>query len=80
MTITRRIDRRGRIWHQDEEVTHFDNIASGLQVSPSFVEQYVGEVQQSFLRETAAMQRDARLATERHLAVCRRLLTAPGRG
>lgn len=32
------------------------------------VEQYVGEVQQSFLRETAAMQRDARLATERHLA------------
>lgn len=32
------------------------------------VEQYVDEVQQSFLRETAAMQRDARLATERHLA------------
>jgi len=26
---------------QDEEVKHFDNIASGLQVSPSFVEQYV---------------------------------------
>lgn len=32
------------------------------------VEGYVDEVQQSFLRETAAMQRDARLATERHLA------------
>ncbi|WP_347755697.1 helix-turn-helix domain-containing protein [Agrococcus sp. ProA11] len=32
------------------------------------VEQYVDEVQQSFLRETAAMQRDVRLATERHLA------------
>lgn len=32
------------------------------------VERYVDEVQQSFLRETAAMQRDARLATERHLA------------
>ncbi len=27
---------------QDEEVEHFDNIASGLQVSPSFIEQYVG--------------------------------------
>src|SRR5688572_2999279 len=27
---------------QDEEVKHFDNIASGLQVSPSFVEQSVG--------------------------------------
>jgi hypothetical protein len=26
---------------QDEEVEHFDNIASGLQVSPSFIEQYV---------------------------------------
>ena len=26
---------------QDEEVAHFDNIASGLQVSPSFIEQYV---------------------------------------
>ncbi len=26
---------------QDEEVMHFDNIASGLQVSPSFIEQYV---------------------------------------
>ena len=26
---------------QDEEVKHFDNIASGLQVSPSFIEQYV---------------------------------------
>src|SRR5690606_25831181 len=26
---------------QDEVVEHFDNIASGLQVSPSFVEQYV---------------------------------------
>src|SRR5215831_13496579 len=26
---------------QDEEVRHFDNIASGLQVSPSFIEQYV---------------------------------------
>ena len=25
----------------DEEVKHFDNIASGLQVSPSFIEQYV---------------------------------------
>src|SRR5690606_30459885 len=27
---------------QDEVVEHFDNIASGLQVSPSFIEQYVG--------------------------------------
>jgi mono/diheme cytochrome c family protein len=26
---------------QDEEIKHFDNIASGLQVSPSFIEQYV---------------------------------------
>ncbi len=26
---------------QDEEVRHFDNIARGLQVSPSFIEQYV---------------------------------------
>ncbi len=26
----------------DEVVEHFDNIASGLQVSPSFIEQYVG--------------------------------------
>ncbi|HEY8520021.1 MAG TPA: DUF1592 domain-containing protein [Gammaproteobacteria bacterium] len=26
---------------QDEVVAHFDNIASGLQVSPSFIEQYV---------------------------------------
>jgi mono/diheme cytochrome c family protein len=26
---------------QDEEVKYFDNIASGLQVSPSFIEQYV---------------------------------------
>ena len=26
---------------QDEEVKHFDNIAAGLQVSPSFIEQYV---------------------------------------
>ncbi|HEU4618710.1 MAG TPA: DUF1592 domain-containing protein [Gammaproteobacteria bacterium] len=26
---------------QDEEVAHFDNIAAGLQVSPSFIEQYV---------------------------------------
>jgi hypothetical protein len=26
---------------QDDEVKHFDNIASGLQVSPSFIEQYV---------------------------------------
>lgn len=41
------------------------------------VEGYVDEVQQSFLLERAAMQRDARLATERHLA---RLLSgdAPG--
>src|SRR5690606_22098415 len=27
---------------QDEVVEHFDNIASGLQVSPSFIEQYIG--------------------------------------
>ena len=31
----------GEFLPQDEEVDHFDNIASGLQVSPSFIEQYV---------------------------------------
>jgi len=31
----------GEFLPQDEEVKHFDNIASGLQVSPSFIEQYV---------------------------------------
>jgi hypothetical protein len=31
----------GEFLPQDEEVAHFDNIASGLQVSPSFIEQYV---------------------------------------
>ena len=31
----------GEFLPQDEEVHHFDNIASGLQVSPSFIEQYV---------------------------------------
>src|SRR6516165_7637179 len=31
----------GEFLPQDEEVRHFDNIASGLQVSPSFIEQYV---------------------------------------
>jgi hypothetical protein len=31
----------GEVLPQDEEVKHFDNIASGLQVSPSFIEQYV---------------------------------------
>jgi Protein of unknown function (DUF1592)/Protein of unknown function (DUF1588)/Protein of unknown function (DUF1585)/Protein of unknown function (DUF1587)/Protein of unknown function (DUF1595) len=31
----------GEFLPQDEEVNHFDNIASGLQVSPSFIEQYV---------------------------------------
>jgi hypothetical protein len=35
---------------QDEEVKHFDNIASGLQVSPSFVEQYVGAARQIAVR------------------------------
>ncbi len=29
----------------DEVVEHFDNIASGLQVSPSFIEQYIGAAQ-----------------------------------
>ncbi len=31
----------GEFLPQDEEIEHFDNIASGLQVSPSFIEQYV---------------------------------------
>ena len=31
----------GEFLPQDEEVAHFDNIAQGLQVSPSFIEQYV---------------------------------------
>jgi hypothetical protein len=31
----------GEFLPQDEEVKHFDNIAAGLQVSPSFIEQYV---------------------------------------
>ncbi len=35
---------------QDEEVKHFDNIASGLQVSPSFIEQYVGAARQIAVR------------------------------
>ncbi|HEX7079621.1 MAG TPA: DUF1592 domain-containing protein [Gammaproteobacteria bacterium] len=30
-----------RLLPQDEVVAHFDNIASGLQVSPSFIEQYI---------------------------------------
>ncbi|MEI2825173.1 MAG: helix-turn-helix domain-containing protein [Dermatophilaceae bacterium] len=32
------------------------------------VDEYVSEVQQAFLRESAIIQRDARLATDRHLA------------
>ncbi len=35
---------------QDEEVAHFDNIASGLQVSPSFIEQYVSAARQIAVR------------------------------
>jgi transcriptional regulator with XRE-family HTH domain len=43
-------------------------LIEGVEWVLSAVEEYVDEVQQSFLRETAALQRDARLATERHLS------------
>ncbi len=51
---------------QDEEVKHFDNIASGLQVSPSFVEQYVGAARQIAVR--AVGRPDARTGGETYFA------------
>lgn len=53
-----------RLAGEEQRATLVDQVEWVLTV----VEQYVDEVQQSFLRERAAMQRDARLATERHLA------------
>ncbi|HET7609196.1 MAG TPA: DUF1587 domain-containing protein, partial [Gammaproteobacteria bacterium] len=51
---------------QDEEVKHFDNIASGLQVSPSFVEQYVGAARQIAVR--AVGRPDARTGGQTYFA------------
>ncbi len=51
---------------QDEEVEHFDNIASGLQVSPSFIEQYVGAARQIAVR--AVGRPDARTGGQSYFA------------
>jgi hypothetical protein len=51
---------------QDEEVEHFDNIASGLQVSPSFIEQYVGAARQIAVR--AVGRPDARTGGQTYFA------------
>ncbi len=51
---------------QDEEVAHFDNIASGLQVSPSFVEQYVSAARQIAVR--AVGRPDARTGGQTYFA------------
>jgi hypothetical protein len=51
---------------QDEEVEHFDNIAAGLQVSPSFVEQYVGAARQIAVR--AVGRPDARTGGQTYFA------------
>jgi hypothetical protein len=51
---------------QDEEVAHFDNIASGLQVSPSFIEQYVGAARQIAVR--AVGRPDARPGGQTYFA------------
>ena len=51
---------------QDEEVKHFDNIASGLQVSPSFIEQYVGAARQIAVR--AVGRPDARPGGQTYFA------------
>src|SRR5688572_23376287 len=50
---------------QDEEVEHFDNIASGLQVSPSFIEQYVGAARQIAVQ--AVGRPDARTGGQSYL-------------
>src|SRR5262245_55094130 len=51
---------------QDEVVKHFDNIASGLQVSPSFVEQYVGAARQVAVQ--AVGRPDARTGGQTYFA------------
>jgi hypothetical protein len=51
---------------QDEEVKHFDNIASGLQVSPSFIEQYVSAARQIAVR--AVGRPDARTGGQSYFA------------
>ncbi len=51
---------------QDEEVEHFDNIASGLQVSPSFIEQYVGAARQIAVQ--AVGRPDARTGGQSYFA------------
>jgi hypothetical protein len=51
---------------QDEEVEHFDNIASGLQVSPSFIEQYVSAARQIAVR--AVGRPDARTGGQTYFA------------
>ncbi len=62
---------------QDEEVAHFDNIASGLQVSPSFIEQYIGAARQIAVR--AVGQPDARPGGQTYFAPPGRQLThVPG--
>jgi len=56
----------GEFLPQDEEVEHFDNIASGLQVSPSFIEQYVGAARQIAVR--AVGRPDARTGGQSYFA------------
>lgn len=51
---------------QDEEVAHFDNIASGLQVSPSFIEQYVSAARAIAVR--AVGRPDARPGSQTYQA------------
>jgi hypothetical protein len=51
---------------QDEEVKHFDNIASGLQVSPSFIEQYVIAARAIAVR--AVGRPDARTGSQTYFA------------
>jgi hypothetical protein len=58
---------------QDEEVHHFDNIASGLQVSPSFVEQYVGAARAIAVQ--AVGRPDARPGSQTYFAPPGRQLT-----
>src|SRR5690606_3720238 len=51
---------------QDEVVEHFDNIATGLQVSPSFVEQYVSAARALAVR--AVGRPDARAGSQTYAA------------
>ena len=51
---------------QDEVVEHFDNIATGLQVSPSFIEQYVSAARSVAVR--AVGRPDARAGSQTYSA------------